>query len=115
MRCLAGAPGLRLRRGMGFYLRVLFMGFLPQNTVDVTILCVLVVLRNEHTFTVLCNSPSLSLSLSHTCRSEFHKVCRVLFNDFVFTNFVILIIFFRSGMDFYCIKLIFSLQWYSLK
>jgi hypothetical protein len=32
-----------------------------------------------------------------------------------FANFVILIIFFRSGMGFYCVKLIFSLQWYSLK
>jgi hypothetical protein len=95
MHCLAGALGLWLRKGMGFYLRGLFIGFLPRNTVAVTIVYILVVLCNEHTFTILCN---LFLfhppSLSHTCRSRFRKVCIVLFNDFVFTNFVILIIFF---------------------
>jgi hypothetical protein len=53
MRCLVGALGLRLRRGMG-YLGVLFMGFLPRNTV--TTVNIFVVLRNEHTFTILCNS-----------------------------------------------------------
>jgi hypothetical protein len=97
------------------YLRVLFMVPLPRNTVALTIVYDLVVLRNEHTFTILCNSFLPALSLLRTCRGGFRKVCVVLFNDFVFTNFVILIIFFRSGMDFYCVKLIFSLQWYSLK
>jgi hypothetical protein len=64
--------------------------------VAVTIVCILVVLRNEHTFMILCNSflpPPPRLSLSRTCRSRFHKVCVVLFNDFVFTNFVLLINF----------------------
>jgi hypothetical protein len=113
MRCLAGALGLLLRRGMGFYLRVLIIGFLPRNTVAVTIVYIFVVLRNVHTFTILCKPPPKSLS--RTYRGGFRKVCVVLFYDFVFTNFFILIIFFRSGMDFYCVKLIFSLQWYSLK
>jgi hypothetical protein len=93
------------------------MGFLQRNTVAVTNVYIFVVLHNEHTFTIFCNSfsPPPPVSLSHTCRGGFRKVCVVLFNDFVFTNFVILIIFFRSGMYFYCVKLIFSLQWYSLK
>jgi hypothetical protein len=69
MRCLAGALVLRLRRGMGYYLRVLFMGFLPRNTVAVTIVYIFVVLRNEHTYAILCNSflcpPRLCLCHAH--------------------------------------------------
>jgi hypothetical protein len=90
MRCLAGALGLQLRRGMGFYLRVLFMGFLPRNTVAMTIVHIFVVLHNEHTFTILCNSFPFPPSLSRTCHGGFRKVCVVLFNDYIFTNFVIL-------------------------
>jgi hypothetical protein len=57
VECVAWlALGLGLRREMGFCLRVLFMGFLPRNTVAVTIVCILVVLCNEHTFSILCNS-----------------------------------------------------------
>jgi hypothetical protein len=55
MRCLAGALGLRLRCRM-VYLGVLFMGFLPRNTVAVIIAYIFVALRNELTFTILCNS-----------------------------------------------------------
>jgi hypothetical protein len=32
MHCVAGAVGLQLKGRMGFYLRVLFMGFLPLHT-----------------------------------------------------------------------------------
>jgi hypothetical protein len=35
MRYLAGAVGLHFRGGMGFYPRVLFMGFLREDTVAI--------------------------------------------------------------------------------
>jgi hypothetical protein len=51
-----------------------------------------------------CYALSLShVSLSRTCVGRFCKVCRI-FNDFVETNFIILTILFRSGMNIYRIK-----------
>jgi hypothetical protein len=69
------------------------MVFPPQNTMAVTIVFILVVLHNSYTVTIYCNSFS-PLSLSHTCCGEFCKVCVILFHDFVFINFVIVIIYF---------------------
>jgi hypothetical protein len=114
MRCLAGTLGLRLRPWMGFHLRVLFMGFLPRNTVAVTIVYILVVLCNEHTFIIFCNSFLFSphLCLTHAA-ADFVK-CALYCSVICFYKFCY-IIFFHSGLDFYCIKLIFLLQWYSLK
>jgi hypothetical protein len=100
-----------------FYLRVLLMGLLPWNTVPEIIVYIPVVLHNDDMFTVLCSfclfpPPS---ALSHTCCGGYLKVGIVLFSEFVFTNFVILITFLQSRIEFYYVKLIFLLQWYSLK
>jgi hypothetical protein len=57
MCCLAGALGLWLRQGMGFYLRVLFMGFLPRNTMTVTTAYIFGVRHYVHTSTNLCYPP----------------------------------------------------------
>jgi hypothetical protein len=49
MHCLVGAVELQLSGGMGSYPRVLFMGFLQQNTMAMTVVYIHVVLCNEHT------------------------------------------------------------------
>jgi hypothetical protein len=86
-------------------LGALFMGLLPQNTV-----CILVVPRNLHTFTILRKSGLSPISsLAHEV-TDFVKY--VL--DFL-QMLLIMIIFFLNEMDFCCIKLKFSLQWYTLK
>ena len=94
MNCWAGTLALQLRQEMGFYLMVFFMGLLPQNTTDMIMFYILVVLHNEHTFMTPCTS------VPFLCIFSFY------------INFIILIIFFHCRIDLYCIKHIFSLQWH---
>lgn len=78
-----------------------------------TIVYTLVSLCNEHTFKILWKS-FISLSLSHACNSRFREVCIILFSDFTFACFIILIKYICSGMDFYCGTIytyIILLQW----
>lgn len=63
--------------GTRFYLKV-FMGFVLQNTVALTIVYILIVPYNKHRLVVICISFLLLLSLSHTCCSRLCKVCSVL-------------------------------------
>jgi hypothetical protein len=93
---------------------VLYVGMLPQNTVAMTIVCILVALGNDHNFTIFVTCFSFPRHLSCTWSSRVCKVCVVLFNYFFLTNTPTLIILY-SGTDFYCVKLILLLQWYLLK
>lgn len=74
MHGLPAILGLWFRWGMDFHLQVLFMGFLPQNAMTMSIVYILRVLHSEHTFMILCIS-SLPCLLSHTWSGWFHKVC----------------------------------------
>jgi len=85
---------IAIETGNGFLSYVFFMGLLPQNITDVIMFYILVVLYNEHTFMTLCNS------VLFLCIFSFY------------INFIMLIMFFNCRIDFYCIKHIFSLQWY---
>jgi len=41
---------------MSFYFRILFMGFLPHNTLTMTIVHILVTVNNMHTLTIFHDS-----------------------------------------------------------
>jgi hypothetical protein len=65
------------------------------------IVYMLVLLLNEHVFTNFCNPLLFPAALvsPHTGSGGFYKVCIVLFTDFVFTDFI-LIMFFLNGWIF---------------
>jgi hypothetical protein len=106
--------GCSWEEGWVFVLRFYSWGSLQPNSVAVTAVFILVVLHNEHTVMIVCNSFSspLSLCLTH-CMMDFLK-CAHIISWFVFSSFVT-VIFFFSWMIFYYIKLIVLLQWCLLK
>ena len=109
MEYIAGLAGVLLRGGMRFYCRILFMGFLPQNTLALTIVHILVTFHNVHTLTIFHDS----IFFSHFLFLMWHDIVRSVHpfsNNFVVTYIIILIIFFLSEIDFYCITLTFWLQ-----
>jgi len=63
--------------GTRLYLNV-FMGFVLQNTVALSIVYILIVLYNKHRLVIICISFLLLFSLTHTCCSRLCKVCSVL-------------------------------------
>lgn len=102
--------GLRLRQKMDCCLRILFMGFIPKNTMAVTTVYIPLVLRNEHMVTVLRNSFSL-FSVSCFAR-EVENFINVTY------SFIISLYspdVFLGSTDFYCVKLKSLSQYYSLK
>lgn len=81
--------------GDEFYLKV-FVGFILQNTVAMTIVYIIIVLYNKYRLMVIHSSFLLLLSLSHICCSRLCKVCSVL-NDGVFINVITLSMFYFVG------------------
>ena len=108
--CLAGTVGLFLSCGIYFFSsgrgkEVVFIGFIPPNTMAITIVYVLIFFHKERTSKTL-NSCSFPYHLSHTLSGRFCKVCITLFNNFVFTISVLLVIFFIDWI-FVVVKFIF--------
>jgi len=69
--------------------------------------------QNKHIFTIFCDYLLFTQSLSPTPRKLQYVVVKHMFtrlNDFLFKKFAISVIL---VMNFYCIKLISLLQWYS--
>jgi len=95
MHCLALTLGLRTK----FYLTV-FVGFVLQNTVTLTIVYVLIVLYNKHRLVVIHISFLLLLSQSHTCCSRLCKVCIVLMIVFYKCYYIECVFFFMGGCVF---------------
>lgn len=91
--------GFLLRWQMDWYIMGLFLEFLAQNIVAMPVTSYWVYLWTFAT------SSSLLQLLSHTGVGGYCKVCVVLFTDFVFTDFI-MIMFFLSGMNFI------ALHWY---
>jgi hypothetical protein len=98
----------------GFCLTFFCMQFLPQNTVAMTTLYILVVLHKEHTFFKHTFADPLSFYYLLSCiwSSGFQKACIILFR-LSFYNFITLITLILGGMDFYCVKQVFLLPRYS--
>jgi hypothetical protein len=70
-----------------------------QNTIAVTTLYILAVHHND-IFLQSFVSPFLPLQFCLAYAEADFTVCIILFNDFVFTNFIISTTFFHSRMDF---------------
>jgi hypothetical protein len=91
------------------------MKFLPENAMAMTTVYILVVpIMSIPLRTFLTPLFPHHWSPSCTCHGGVGKGRVVLPGDFVFTNSVILITYFHSRMDFYCVKLILSLQCFLL-
>ena len=81
--------------GMRFYLKV-FMAFVQQSTVALTIVYVLTVLCNKHRLVVIRISFLLLLSLFHTCCSRLCKICSVLMIVFYKCYYIEYVFFFMG-------------------
>lgn len=84
---------------MGFFLTVLFTGFLPQNTVAVTTAYILEFLRDDRIVTILHNSFPFAQFLVRRTRRRISPSVDHIVQRFFFSCLLVLFVLFLRGCE----------------